>query len=134
MEARDILIKPIVTEKTMKQQSDLNQVTFYVKKGVNKIEIAKAVEEIYNVKVTSVNVIVTPEKKKRVGRYYGRTTEKRKAIVTLAEGDWKNGASYLPYSKTGKTIGRNVLFPDKMHRRKKWVLKLTSLRPMAAEA
>ncbi|MBQ1305035.1 MAG: 50S ribosomal protein L23 [Erysipelotrichales bacterium] len=87
MEARDILIKPIVTEKTMKQQSDLNQVTFYVKKGVNKIEIAKAVEEIYNVKVTSVNVIVTPEKKKRVGRYYGRTTEKRKAIVTLAEGD-----------------------------------------------
>ena len=58
-----------------------------VKKGVNKIEIAKAVEEIYNVKVTSVNVIVTPEKKKRVGRYYGRTTEKRKAIVTLAEGD-----------------------------------------------
>ena len=87
MEARDILIKPIVTEKTMKQQADLNQVTFYVQKGVNKIEIAKAVEEIYKVKVTNVNVIVTPEKKKRVGRYYGRTTEKRKAIVTLAEGD-----------------------------------------------
>jgi large subunit ribosomal protein L23 len=87
MEARDILIKPVVTEKTMKQQSDLNQVTFYVQKGVNKIEIAKAVEEIYKVKVTNVNVIVTPEKKKRVGRYIGRSTEKRKAIVTLAEGD-----------------------------------------------
>lgn len=87
MEARDIIVRPVITEKTTAQQADHNQVTFLVAKGANKIEIAKAIEQIYNVKVTRVNVIVTPEKMKRVGRYMGTTTEKRKAIVTLAQGD-----------------------------------------------
>lgn len=87
MEARDMIIRPVVTEKTMKQQNDLNKVTFLVKKGVNKIQIAQAIEEIYNVKVVDVNVIVTPSKKRRVGRFTGTSSEKRKAIVTLAQGD-----------------------------------------------
>jgi len=90
MEARDIIIRPVITEKSMKQQSEFNQVTFLVKKGVNKIEIAKAVEEIYGVKVEKVNIIVTPEKIGRRGRFTRRTTEKRKAIVSLAEGDQIN--------------------------------------------
>ena len=86
-EARDIILRPIITEKTMKQQNELNQYTFYVTKGANKIEIAKAIEEIYDVTVEKVNVVVTPEKKRRVGRYYGVRNEKRKAIVTLKQGD-----------------------------------------------
>ncbi len=87
MEARDIIIRPIVTEKTMAQQNNYNQVTFLVKKGVNKIEIAKAIEEIYKVKVTNVNVLVTPTKQKRVGKFTGEVGNDRKAIITLAAGD-----------------------------------------------
>ena len=87
MEARDIIVRPIVTEKTMAQQSANNQVTFVVKKGTNKVQIAKAIEEIYKVKVVKVNVIVTPERKKRVGRFVGTVSGYRKAIITLAAGD-----------------------------------------------
>ena len=86
MEARDILIKPIVTEKTMKQQSDLNQVTFYVKKGVNKIEIAKAVEELFGVEVDSVNTMNVRGHLRRYGRFEGYKPSWKKAVVTLTEG------------------------------------------------
>ena len=59
---------------------------FQVAKKANKIEIKKAVEEIYNVKVDSVNVMTVPGKRKRVRRDIGHTTAWKKAVVTLKEG------------------------------------------------
>jgi len=86
MVARDIIIRPIVTEKTMLAQEQDNKVTFEVAKGVNKTAVKQAVEEIFNVKVEKVNISNTPSKKKRVGRYVGTVGGYRKAIVKLAEG------------------------------------------------
>jgi len=85
--ARDIIIKPMITEKSMALQSSNNCVTFLVAKGANKTEIRQAVEEIFNVKVERVNVINTPTKTKRMGRYVGTVGGQRKAIVKLAEGN-----------------------------------------------
>jgi large subunit ribosomal protein L23 len=86
MAARDIIIRPIVTEKTMLAQEQDNKVTFEVAKGVNKTAVKLAVEEIFNVKVEKVNISNTPAKIKRVGRYVGRVNGYRKAVVKLAEG------------------------------------------------
>lgn len=83
---RDIIIRPIITEKTMRLQSDRNCVTFEVKKGSNKTEIKQAIEAIFDVKVKAVNIVNVAGKKKRVGRYDGLTAAVRKAYVTLAEG------------------------------------------------
>ena len=86
MAARDIIIRPIVTEKSLTNQEDDNKVTFEVSKGANKVAIRQAVEEIFNVKVVKVNVVNTADKKKRMGRYSGTVHGYRKAIVKLAEG------------------------------------------------
>lgn len=86
MAARDIIIRPIVTEKSMQAQEKDNKVTFEVAKGANKTAVKLAVEEIFNVKVEKVNVMNTAEKQKRVGRYTGTVQGYRKAIVKLAEG------------------------------------------------
>lgn len=86
MAARDIIIRPIVTEKSMLAQERDNKVTFEVAKGANKTAVKQAVEEIFNVKVEKVNVMNTAEKQKRVGRYTGTVQGYRKAIVKLAEG------------------------------------------------
>ncbi|CAM4161815.1 50S ribosomal protein L23 [Erysipelothrix inopinata] len=83
---RDIIVRPIITEKTVAMQQDDNKVTFEVAKGTNKIEIRQAIEEIFNVKVSKINVVTVLPKKKRVGRYEGKTKGYRKAIVKLAEG------------------------------------------------
>lgn len=83
---RDIIVKPIITEKTMRLQSDNNTVTFEVKKGSNKTEVKQAIEAIFDVKVESVNIVNVSGKKKRVGRYEGTTASVRKAYVKLAEG------------------------------------------------
>lgn len=85
--SRDIIVRPIVTEKTMIQGDKLNQYTFEVLKDANKIEIKKAVEDIFNVKVINVNTINTHSKEKRVGRYVGKTKAIKKAIVSLKDGD-----------------------------------------------
>ena len=85
MKPEDIIIAPIVTEKT----SDLaqqNTVVFSVDTRANKTQIKQAVEKIFNVKVESVNVINVHPKKKRVGRYSGYTKKVKKAIVKLKEG------------------------------------------------
>ncbi|MDI9540827.1 MAG: 50S ribosomal protein L23 [Bacillota bacterium] len=86
MAARDIIIRPIVTEKTMLLQEQDNKVTFEVAKGVNKTAVKQAVEEIFNVKVEKVNISNTASKKRRVGRYVGTIGGYRKAVVKLAEG------------------------------------------------
>ncbi|KAF0225204.1 MAG: rplW [Erysipelotrichaceae bacterium] len=84
--ARDIIIRPIITEKSMKLQDTDNKVTFEVRKGSNKTEVKIAIEEIFNVKVESVNIMNCRPKTKRVGKYTGTTSAVRKAIVKVAAG------------------------------------------------
>ncbi len=85
---RDIIIRPVVSEKSY-AAIDANVYTFVVAEGVNKIEIRKAVEEIFNVKVTNVNTVNRKGKRKRNRRTGAWTSrpETRRAIVSLAEGD-----------------------------------------------
>ena len=81
----DIIIAPVITEKSMAARS-ANVYTFKVDKTANKDEIKRAVEEAFKVKVVSVNTLNTKSKKRRVGRYSGRTKTYKKAMVTVAEG------------------------------------------------
>ena len=85
MEARDILIKPMITEKTTELMAE-GKYVFKVAKNANKIEIAKAVKEIFNVKVEKVNTVNVKGKTKRIGRTSGKRANYKKAIVKLAEG------------------------------------------------
>jgi large subunit ribosomal protein L23 len=85
-EARDIIIRPIVTEKSYKM-IEHNRYTFEVAKMASKIEIGKAVEEIFDVTVTNVNTMRVNGKKRRVRQALGRTKDWKKAVVTLKEGD-----------------------------------------------
>jgi large subunit ribosomal protein L23 len=85
MDKYQVIKRPIVTEKTTKLV-ELNKYTFEVDRNANKIEIKNAVEEIFNVKVTDVNVINEIAKAKRVGQHSGFKPAVSKAIVTLAEG------------------------------------------------
>ncbi|EPE8672773.1 50S ribosomal protein L23 [Staphylococcus pseudintermedius] len=85
MEARDILKRPVITEKSSAAMAE-DKYTFDVDVRANKTEVKKAVEEIFEVKVGNVNIINYKPKKKRMGRYQGYTNKRRKAIVTLKEG------------------------------------------------
>ena len=84
MNARDIILAPVITEKSVMAMSD-KKYTFRVADGSNKIEIAKAVEEIFGVKVAKVNTISMKGKKRRMGRFEGYTSDWKKAVVTLTE-------------------------------------------------
>ena len=86
METRQIIIRPIITERSFDMQ-DFNRYTFEVAKTASKIENAKAIEEIFNVHVTKVNTANVKSKPKRQRYVQGRTRTWKKAIVTLAEGD-----------------------------------------------
>lgn len=83
----DVIIAPIVTEKTMKLLQEENKITLKVKKGANKIEIKNAFEAIFNVHVEKINVINVRPQAKRVGRYTGKVSGYKKAIVKLAAGE-----------------------------------------------
>ncbi len=83
---QDVLIKPIISERSM-DLLEQNKYSFYVNPAANKIEIKNAVEELFNVKVTDVNTMNVKGKLKRVGKYVGRTARRKKAIVTLKQGD-----------------------------------------------
>ncbi len=83
--AYDIIKRPIITEQSM-EQTEAKRYTFEVDKSANKIEIAKAIEEIFGVKVAKVNTLNMYGKEKRVGRYpAGRRPAWKKAMVTLTE-------------------------------------------------
>ena len=84
--ARDIIIRPLMTEKSMRQKEEQNTVTFRVRPDANKIEIRSAVETIFNVKVTDVRTAMFEGKLKRMGRHQGHRPDWKKAIVTLAAG------------------------------------------------
>ena len=92
--AKQILIKPVITEKADSLSEKRNQYTFVVNKSANKIEIGKAVADMYNVEVKSVNTMVMPAKAKnrntRRGIIRGRVSSYKKAIVTLADGETIN--------------------------------------------
>jgi len=81
----DIIIAPVITEKSMAERQN-NVYTFKVVKDATKDEIKAAVEEAFKVSVKSVNTLNTKSKKKRVGRYSGRTKTYKKAIVALNDG------------------------------------------------
>ncbi len=78
----DIIIKPLITEKATDALADKRYV-FKVQKSATKPEIARAVEEMFDVKVASVNTINMKKKPKRLGVHFGSTSEWKKAIVTL---------------------------------------------------
>lgn len=86
MDPRDVIIRPVVTEKTTRLMED-NQYTFEVGLKTNKTQIKDAIEKIFKVKVTQVSTLRAQGKMKRQGRHEGRRPERKKAIVTLAEGD-----------------------------------------------
>ena len=82
MNARDIIIAPVLTEKSVAVLGE-KKYTFRVADGANKVEIAKAIEEIFGVQVAKVNTISMKGKKRRMGRFEGYTSDWKKAIVTL---------------------------------------------------
>ena len=79
---QDIIIKPIITEASMDKLAE-KKYTFKVAKNATKPEIAKAVEELFGVKVATVNTISMKKKPKRLGVHAGYTSDWKKAIVTL---------------------------------------------------
>ena len=82
---RDIIKAPIITEKSSTLAQN-NTYVFSVDVRANKTQIKDAIEKIFNVKVENVNTINVKPKKKRVGRYVGKTNKVKKAIVKLQEG------------------------------------------------
>ena len=86
MEARDILIRPLITEHCTDLMAD-NKFVFVVDKRANKIQVAQAVKEIFNVTVLDVNTINVKGKTKRRGRTVGKTNSYKKAIVKIKAGE-----------------------------------------------
>ena len=93
-DARDVLIRPVVSEKSVGMVGE-NKYTFYVDVNSNKIEIKNAVEKMFKVKVDNVHTLKVKPKEKRMGRYVGKTTTKKKAIVTLEPGNKIEGFAGL---------------------------------------
>ncbi|MFT3981109.1 MAG: 50S ribosomal protein L23 [Ferruginibacter sp.] len=91
MKLTDVLIKPVLSEKANKQSEKSNRYTFVVDKKANKLEIKKAVEQFYGVQVEDVNTSIMPSKLKarytKAGFIVGRKPSKKKAVVTVAEGE-----------------------------------------------
>ena len=82
----DVLKKPVLTEKSLLLQQNENKYTFDVDVNTNKTEVKVAVEKMFDVKVEKVNIMNVKPKTKRMGRYVGKTSKRRKAIVKLKEG------------------------------------------------
>lgn len=85
MDARDIIKRPVITERSTDLMAD-KKYTFEVDVKATKTQVKKAVEEIFDVNVDKVNILNYKGKLKRMGRYAGYTNKRRKAIVTLKEG------------------------------------------------
>ena len=107
MKPEDIIIKPIITEKANDSLQE-GKYTFEVNKKATKIEIARAVEKLFSVKVVKVNTQIVKGKQKRVGRNVGMTSDWKKAIVTINTnpGDQK----YI--SKGGKEVKVSKKYKD----------------------
>ncbi|HSM00815.1 MAG TPA: 50S ribosomal protein L23 [Acidimicrobiia bacterium] len=84
---RDVIIEPIVSEKSYDLIEDDNTYTFLVDRRTTKTEIREAVESIFDVRVVRVNTMNRKGKRKRTGWVYGTRSSSKRALVTLAEGD-----------------------------------------------
>ena len=87
MITHDIIIRPLITEKTSIQKELFNKVTFEVDRRANRIEIKKAIEGIFNVRVASVKTMQVTGKTKQRGRITGKRRDWKKAVVTLLPGE-----------------------------------------------
>ena len=87
MNPQQIVIRPVVTEKSARLEGAENKYVFEVAREANKIEIGKAVSQIFGVRVAAVRTMVVRGELRRVGRFTGRTRQWKKAVVTLHPGD-----------------------------------------------
>ena len=95
MNIYDILLRPLITEKSNLIKDSLNKVSFIVARAANKKQIKDAVEALFKVKVAGVHTAVVRGKMKRMGRYFGKRPNYKKAVVTLKQGytiDFLGGA------------------------------------------
>ena len=86
METYQVMKKPLITEKSTIVREESNKYFFEVDRRANKVEIGKAVEKLFNVKVVDVKTMIVKGKVKRMGRYQGKRPDWKKAIVTLQAG------------------------------------------------
>lgn len=86
MYAQDVILRPVITEKSTRLMEN-DKYTFYVHPQATKIDIRRAVEEIFQVRVVEVRTMKVHGKPRRVGRITGRTPDRKKAIVKLAPGN-----------------------------------------------
>ena len=107
MVAEHIILAPVVTEKSSSEIQE-GKYTFKVNKKATKIDIKRAVEKLFDVKVLSVNTISVKGKEKRVGRNVGKTSDWKKAIVTIDTN--ASEKSYL--TKGGKEVKINKKYKD----------------------
>ena len=103
----EVIVKPVITEKSNDGIQE-GKYTFEVNKKATKVEIAKAVEKLFEVKVLKVNTMNVKGKKKRVGYHVGKTSDWKKAIVTIDTNPTEK--TYL--SKGGKVVKVNKKFKD----------------------
>ena len=107
MIAEEVIIKPIVTERSSEDLQE-GKYTFKVNKKATKVEIAKAVEKLFEVKVLKVNTMTVKGKTKRVGYHTGKTSDWKKAIVTIET----NPAEVSYLAKGGKATKATKKFKD----------------------
>ncbi len=87
MNRHDIIVRPVLTEKSTQLREAQNKYCFIVRPNANKSEVKRAVEETLNVKVESVRIVNILGKEKRLGRFSGKRPDSKKAIITLKEGE-----------------------------------------------
>ena len=107
MLAEDIIVRPVVTEKSNDAMQE-GKYTFKVNKNATKVEIANAVEKLFEVKVLKVNTISVKGKSKRVGYHQGKTSDWKKAIVTIDT----NPADSTYLGKGGKEVKASKKYKD----------------------
>ena len=103
----EVIIRPVITEKS-NDEMQAGKYTFEVNKKATKVDIAKAVEKLFEVKVLNVNTMIVKGKTKRVGYHAGKTSDWKKAIVTIDTNPAE--ASYL--AKGGKATKATKKFKD----------------------
>ena len=107
MLAEDIIIAPVITEKSNDEMQS-GKYTFEVNKKATKVDIANAVEKLFEVKVLKVNTMTVKGKTKRMGRYEGKTSDWNKAIVTID----RNPEEKTYLTKGGKAVKMSKKFKD----------------------
>ena len=107
MRPEEIIVKPIITEKSNSELQS-GKYTFQVAKKATKVDVAKAVEALFNVKVLSVNTMMVKGKEKRVGAHTGRRPDWKKAIVTIDT----NPSEVTYLAKGGKEVKVDKIYKD----------------------